>query len=225
MSDLIETFSEIVKSDSAFPIDFDRAWQWVGYSRKDSALRALCENFQEGVDFSIIHCSKKNTQKGGELKSYKNKPISVYWLSADCFKSFCMMAGTDKGKEVRRYFLQCEKALREIIIDSRASKIVRREFTDTIQTSPLNEAMHGWAYKQITDLIYRVVLGMDARHFREAKGLEKDANVREHLTQVQLVSVERLERFAGSMVDLGADYAQIKIAIAAFGVRQIKTAA
>jgi P63C domain len=36
-------------------------------------------------------------------------------LTSDCFKSFCLMAGTAKGKEVRRYFLNCEAELKRRI--------------------------------------------------------------------------------------------------------------
>ncbi|MBW4469245.1 MAG: hypothetical protein KME45_03170 [Stenomitos rutilans HA7619-LM2] len=34
------------------------------------------------------------------------------YLTVDCFKSLAMMAGTDRGKEVRQYFLNCERDLK-----------------------------------------------------------------------------------------------------------------
>ncbi|BAU12900.1 hypothetical protein LEP3755_34330 [Leptolyngbya sp. NIES-3755] len=94
----------IVQSQVEFPVDFDDAWQWVGYSRKDSAKDALIRNFEEEVDFSGIH---RKTPSGG-------RPSERIYLTIDCFKQFCMMAGTERGKEVRKYFLQCEKELKEI---------------------------------------------------------------------------------------------------------------
>jgi hypothetical protein len=36
-----------------FLFDFDDAWQWAGYSRKDSAKRVVLGRFQEGVDYKL----------------------------------------------------------------------------------------------------------------------------------------------------------------------------
>ena len=218
MSDLIEVFGEIVRSEQDFPVDFDRAWQWVGYSTKGNALRVLTENFKQGEDFDL---SKMRNQKGrgGDHKSVE------YRLSTDCFKAFCMMAGTERGKEVRRYFLQCEKMLRALVVTARANKLTRRSLTDTLQISGEADRMHGHAYSTYTDLIYRAVLGMDAKHYRAALGLEADANVREHLTAAQAETVRKFEDLVRSMVEVGMAYEQVKAAIQSMAVRKIEEAA
>ena len=97
----------LLESTDRFPVDFDAAWQWVGYSNKFNARRTLVENFEHGLDFSSI--MMKNAQRG--------RPSEFIKLTLDCFKSFCMMAGTEKGKEVRRYFLNCERKLKEVLTD------------------------------------------------------------------------------------------------------------
>ena len=35
----------LVSAPEQFPVDFDYAWQWLGYSRKDHGLAALKANF------------------------------------------------------------------------------------------------------------------------------------------------------------------------------------
>ena len=92
---LKDHFLRIAESDVEFPIDFDDAWQWIGFSRKDPALRTLKNNFEEGFDFST-----------SKWKSTGGRPTIHYQLAIDCFKSLCMMAHTDTGKEVRKYYLQ-----------------------------------------------------------------------------------------------------------------------
>jgi hypothetical protein len=82
----------VAQSINPYPVDFDEAWQWVGYARKDSALRTLQENFAEGEEFSTILRKTSKGTKGG-------RPTEKYFLSLDCFKAFCMMAGTDRGFE------------------------------------------------------------------------------------------------------------------------------
>jgi phage anti-repressor protein len=99
-------FDGIAGSMNPYPVDFDDAWVWIGYTRKDHGLKVLLENFEENIDF----CSRilgSKTGSGGHNKVN-------YYLTVDCFKSFCMMAGTEKGREVRQYYLTVEKKYHEL---------------------------------------------------------------------------------------------------------------
>ena len=92
----------LIESTNPYPVDFDEAWQWVGYNKKQQAKEKLIRNFQRDMDFTL---ESVKTPNGG-------RPSESIALTVDCFKSFCMMAGTDKGKEVRAYFIKCEKELK-----------------------------------------------------------------------------------------------------------------
>lgn len=103
----IEQAMELVFSEDEFPVDFELAWQWIGYTRKNNAKRALeTSGFVEGKEFRVLLRSEQNPQGG--------RPTEEIWLSVDCFKHLAMMAGTEKGREVRQYFIDCEKRLREL---------------------------------------------------------------------------------------------------------------
>jgi phage anti-repressor protein len=104
MANGIVTFSadlaqQLHDSAEQFPVDFDLAWQWAGYSRRERALSKLKKHFDLDQDFAPIYCK---TAQGG-------RPGASAKLTVDCFKEFCMMAGTEQGKNVRRYFLECER--------------------------------------------------------------------------------------------------------------------
>lgn len=92
----------LISSSDEYPVDFDDAWKWIGYSTKQKALQTLKSNFGEGLDFLT---------KGLKTSSC-GRPSQHIVLTIDCFKSLAMMAGTGKGKEVRLYFLNCEKELK-----------------------------------------------------------------------------------------------------------------
>ena len=99
-------------SSDRFPVDFDEAWKWLGYSKKANALRNLMSaSFDEGTDFTVAHfgadCTLDVSAFQGARKADK------YYLSIDCFKGLGMLARTNQGKEIRRYFLQCEKSHKE----------------------------------------------------------------------------------------------------------------
>jgi phage anti-repressor protein len=213
---VFQNLEVIAQSLDDFPVDFDQAWQWVGYSRKDHALEALERNFEKGVDFDSRLKGNQTKGRGGDRKTID------YYLTADCFKAFCMMAGTEKGKEVRKYYLELEKKYKSVVENARIFKIIRRDFTDVIQASGLNDTMHGFAYKQFTDLINKAVLGMDARKYREANNLPKGANVREHITPVQKASIAKIERLIGAAVEVGADYCKVKDMIAGMDIVKIE---
>lgn len=98
----------LLESADPFPVDFDAAWQWLGYQRKDYAKETLVRNFERGLDYtSEFSGLNRKTPDGG-------RPSEFIYLTIDCFKAFGMMAGTEKGKQVRRYFLECERKLKQV---------------------------------------------------------------------------------------------------------------
>lgn len=100
----IELAQQYYESPEQFPVNFDDAWVWLGYSRKDNAKRILTTEFLQDVDFSS---SLRKTPSGG-------RPSETIMLTIDCFKSLGMLSGTEQGKQIRQYFLHCEKVLKQI---------------------------------------------------------------------------------------------------------------
>jgi phage anti-repressor protein len=114
----IQIAQNLIDSSEQFPVDFDVAWQWLDYSRKDPAKRFLIENFEEGVDFHI----------SVELGSVAvPRPTEKILLTIDCTKMWGMMCGTAKGKEVRRYFLECERIAKKAITKPKTALELAKE--------------------------------------------------------------------------------------------------
>jgi phage anti-repressor protein len=121
----IDLAATLYRDENPFPVDFDAAWKWCGYTRKNNAKRTLLESFEEGVDYQIScstlkwskiegeenRCSLKSSGFGEKQNGGQNRQ-DIY-LSIDCFKAFAMMAKTEKGKQVRKYFLECERLAKE----------------------------------------------------------------------------------------------------------------
>ncbi len=113
----------LVQSNDLCPVNFDDAWQWIGYSTKQKAKNKLTNNFEIGLDYALTQMVKRvEGNRGGG--SVRFESIS---LTLDCFKSLGMMAGTTKGKEVRRYFLECERIAKKAaeIIPAQSQEIER----------------------------------------------------------------------------------------------------
>jgi len=97
-------------SDKPFPMDFDDAWQLLGYSTKASAKRKLLKHFEQGFDYVRFN-QKVESDNHSSFSPQELATLALVdkiMLTANCFKSMGMMAGTEQGKEVRNYFLRCE---------------------------------------------------------------------------------------------------------------------
>ena len=53
----VQKFSNVAKGDSKYPICFEKASEWVGFSSKSNGKRHLVANFEENSDYII--CSSK----------------------------------------------------------------------------------------------------------------------------------------------------------------------
>ena len=59
--------------------------------------------FEENIDY--LGCKVFNTKANQELQDY--------YLSLDCAKEIAMLQKSEKGKQARQYFIECERKLRE----------------------------------------------------------------------------------------------------------------
>lgn len=59
----------------------------------------------ENQDFEVFNKFIENPNGG--------RPLTEYALSLDCAKELSMVEGNEKGKQARRYFIACEKKLRQ----------------------------------------------------------------------------------------------------------------
>jgi anti-repressor protein len=107
MSDNIIAFSqtlaqEYISSNDPFPVDFDDAWQWLGYSTKQKCKTKLGNNFESGLDYNLNQTVKVQNEGGRSV----SRPFEEIKLTIDCFKSLAMMAGTEKGKAKHQRYYQ-----------------------------------------------------------------------------------------------------------------------
>lgn len=157
---------------------------------------------EKNLDYTLLHV--KMEQVSG------TKHLIDYIVTMDTAKEMAMLERNEKGKMVRRYFIEAEKRYRELKIIRTRSKAERRLFTDILK-EVLPESPHkSWRYKQFTDLVYKHVTGYNAKQLREMYDKPKDFNVRELLTPQQLREVIRYEDIIQGLLQLGQDYDGVK---------------
>lgn len=62
-------------------------------------------SFEEGQDFTSVSVDTEVQNNGG----FQVRELQDYLLTIDMAKELCMMSKTEKGKEVRKYFIQVEE--------------------------------------------------------------------------------------------------------------------
>ena len=75
----------------------------IGTAFKDWIKRMIEYGFEEGIDFS----SFLSESTGG-------RPSKDYIITIDMAKEICMIQRTDLGRKYRKYFIECEKKLKQL---------------------------------------------------------------------------------------------------------------
>ncbi len=91
-----------------YPINLDDVFKMIGFANKGNAMKTIKSNFVENEDYKTSLLPKEKSSWGGSGKE-------EIMLNTDTFKNLCMIAKTNKGKEIRKYYVKLENIYNEII--------------------------------------------------------------------------------------------------------------
>lgn len=100
----VNEFVLSLRNRKGFVINLEKAMQWIGYSRKDAAKRALEDTFQQNIDYIVTGAIGKN-----------NKITEEIMLTVPCFKKLAVLAPTEKGRKIREYYVTMEESYLDYI--------------------------------------------------------------------------------------------------------------
>jgi len=155
------------------------------------------------------------------VKSSVGRPATEYIFRLDVAKEIAMVENNDKGRMVRRYFIEAEKRYQNLKLIHARSKAERRLFTDVLKEVLPESPNKKWAYKYYTDLVYKIVTGKNAKQLRELYGLSQDDSVRDKLNPQELREDINFERIIESLLELGHNYDNIKDFISKSAIQTI----
>lgn len=141
-----------------------------------------------------------------------------YFMTRDGFTLLAMGFSGEKALKFKvayiKQFNAMEAALRGKLIEREKGIAVRQALTKALQQSTENERMHGHAYSNYTNCIYRVLFGKDASQLRKYFGISSKDNLRDCFSAEELAAVQSMERLISGLVDCGWGYDQVKSFIA-----------
>jgi len=88
-----------------YPINLENVFKMIGFANKGNAKRTLENNFTKNEDYKITILPSEKGQMARE----------DIMLNIDTFKSLCMLEKTEKGKEIRKYYVKLENIHNKII--------------------------------------------------------------------------------------------------------------
>ena len=130
---------------------------------------------------------------------------------------FVLLAMGYTGESAMRFkeayikqFNAMESALRGKLIEREKGIAVRQALTKALQQSTENERMHGHAYSTYTNVIYKVLFGMNAAQLREKYQIKASDDLRDCFTQEELRAIQSMECLVSGLVDCGWEYTAVK---------------
>ena len=121
----VDGFAAYLKHDARrdFVIDLDGSREWLGFSTKANAKKAVVKHLKEGVHFiHVDECTEVS------LDRTKNVLLTVHG-----FKQLCMAANTDKARKVRDYYI----AMEEVMFEYTRCKMTQHEAALAMATQQL----------------------------------------------------------------------------------------
>jgi phage anti-repressor protein len=112
----LKHFDYYVKNynNESIRINLEDVFEYIGFSRKDAAKRLIVSHFTENVDYFITenppHLSLENLINPG------GRPSQSIELTSDTFKELCLLTKTQKGSQIRKYYIKLEKLYLEYLL-------------------------------------------------------------------------------------------------------------
>lgn len=190
--------------------------------------RAVCTSMDVAETFGKAHdkvmrdirelgCSPEfNAANFGDIyyMDSMNRKQKAYVMTRDGFTILVMGYTGDLAMKFKEAYIRQFNAMESALLGKRIERekgvAVRQALTKALQQSAENERMHGHAYSNYTNCIYKILFGKNAAQLRDEFNIGKTDSLRDCFTSEQLRAVQSMECLVSGLVDCGWGYDQIK---------------
>ena len=187
---------EIVSERNGVPITTRRKIAQVFGKEQKNVLR----------DIESIIIDDEFSRLNFELSNYKSrgKKYSEYILTKNGFTLLVMGYTGEKAMRFKKAYICQFDAMESFIKSIQVAKLDYPALTKAIEQA--HEEPKFYHFSNEINMINRIVLGVDAKHFKEENGIDKKENsIRPYLTAEQIKAIEELQR-----IDIGLLVANIE---------------
>jgi phage anti-repressor protein len=147
-----------------YPINLENVYRMIGFANKGNAMKTIKSNFVFDEDYKVaLFHTEKRKNEGGFNKE-------TVMLNVDTFKNLCMLAKTDKGKEIRKYYVKLENITHRILkeeLEYKSELIENNEHAKKVERH--NFLIEKFKYKKC---VYIADVGEGLRKIGSSKNIE-----------------------------------------------------
>ncbi len=184
---------------------------------------AFCSSLQVAHEFGKLHknviadirnldCSEDFRQLNFQPSSYhneQNKKQPMYLMTRDGFMFLVMGYRGRKAATIKEAIIQRFNDMEAFIRDYLLTKDDFPAFTQAIMDA--HQEPKNYHYSNEYNMINRIVLGMDAKHFRKTHGIQEAKSIRPFLSDDQSKAIKKLQLEDIRLLYRGLDYEARKI--------------
>jgi phage anti-repressor protein len=155
-----KAYLEYSDDDTKFVINLDDIWEWVGFSTKGNAKRLIEKTFKKDENYILKNSLilKDKQGHGGQ-----NKEFII--MNVNTFKEFCILANTEKAKEVRKYYVKMENVMHRYTKEKMEAFFKQSQIKEADLIKQLDEAIE--RNKRSTKLPGDVYIGGNAKEINK----------------------------------------------------------
>lgn len=166
----------------------------------------------------LITTYKKDLELYGILRfeisktNGRGRPRKNYHLNEQ--QATLLITYLDNTEPVRKFkqqlvsqFFSMKQELMKRQMYREIEKPIRKSLTDAIKE---NGHSNRWTYKQMTDLICKVITGFNTKQLKERRRVDRDVTATDIYTSEEFEQYQILEQKTIFLLEMGMDYQQIK---------------
>ena len=164
------------------------------------------KNVLRDIKDLVETCSAEFSQLNFEPSVYKvrGKEYPCYNLSKDGFTMLAMGFTGEKATQFKELYINKFNEMERLLTSQRFARMEFKDLTDNIKLA--HEEPKNYHYTNETNMINKIVLGMNAKQFREENGIEEGLSIRPYLTEKQINDILMLQRIDTGLILAIPDY-------------------
>ena len=139
-----------------------------------------------------------------KYKDSRNRQQPKYLMSRDGFMLLVMGFTGVKALRHKLAYISRFNQMEEFIHSLYASRFEFPAFTDAVLTA--HEEPKPYHFSNEINMIYKIVLGADAKGYRQQNGIEKGEAIKPFLSLEQIQAIEQLQRIDIGLIEAGLTF-------------------
>ena len=184
------------------------------FDKKHSDIIEMIERRLESIKSieSDGGLSDVNFKVNFELSKYKSrgKEYKEYLLTKDGFIFIVMGLEGLEAERLKITYINMFNKMAELILTRGLAKIGYKQMSKEVKAhrERLGKDIQWFHYAREADMLNKIVLGMTAKQFKDANGMEIHEATREMISEWKLAFIDKLERFNTDLLEMDMSFTE-----------------